>query len=1413
MAIRVVRNEAGNCVNFVGSTNPTYWNACLSATVDLEDSTRINVINDVRTVVEGSPVYEFYKVSYLEFRDRDDNPFADAQECADYITAEANVSGQTGAFVLAHTDAFTFQREATDTSILVSNGDHYGVNTIQAVGQADGTISITELNGDVIYSRLLVANVTVISGGTTFTFQGLSDAVNALNALFQVQPVGAGSYGGVGTTPTTESTGTVAVEGEDMSLVSGDPVRNSNPDTLQYDEGFFSDQTIDAVGEYFEFTQTAAWQGTETFGLYPTASGDAATALANSTGFADMMNLAVRVNPSASYPATAIKQVGWGSSMEAAGTTWRVGIDQDGFLYASYYSGTAWVMVLRSAAADVQEFKLMGQLTKNGTFDGMDSLIVGDAAEDSNGDSISVVYRYIESPDGSFHYPLFASQLDAAAIDTVNGGSGQSSTQIFSDATESQTWYAPITGYSSNQSAAPTDPDIHWLEISTGDDADFAPTAFTINDLTVDEGDTLNYQLGAQGANYTTTISGAPSGASVSNHVLTGSAPQVADNNQVNPSDTYTITVTRTNNFGTASTTFDLTVNNLTAPSTPVSGFTWDNTSPTLVDADTMRDGSVVTFDETVDAPKRLILEQSWVEANVLPALQESGDAIWVGVKDGAGSLIDGVAASDFDAYIKWEWAGESSHTAVIGADTTSSVTINSLTDAFYDYAFEADDEGNLHAIGCNIGDLQNQPGVEQGGQFSRVASTTGTEPFTLSMVTVGTQMTLATSGLSEIVIPQPAHWIQVQHGQNHGFEFKQTGAAAFGSMPTLQAGYTYRFLVADVIWADQSTSTGLSTNDILKFTADGSTEYTTGITRSGAVASEFAYVEFAVPSNVPPLSFYNDHSGIGGASGIAISGSTYVVPVTGITLEGPAANQTGTNVMDQGDHGWISLNEQLSAGERLVMDNAFWTDFLAELNESTNMFAIGLKGDNWTNTKEVNSTGAASTGEFFKGDTYIVGSVSGGNYIYFRMYSNGVASNQMLVNTTALHSTVCAFLEITSSGDNIRAGFGRNGDLSVAQGDESTVAYADWSSYKGQTGDQGYGITSKDVVISFWTYSGGAIDGADIDWTGLSEVSVPTPAATLTTPWTKALDFSGGSERTQQVTNDSNRCPLMMGGTNNNTSQPSITGYTSNDTNSRPWATSVVFNAHIYNDNQHVWNLGEGAGTTDDNIYLRRDANRNLWFGWGRTGELNECYVGSIASNTASAWWGVYIAHNGTRLGSGHLAHQIAACFDIRMVNLQTGATGSNLSTSGNWNSGSFGARMNRQFTGDMTLGGRGANRSFRGKIAAMVVTTLRRNVAMPTDAEISMMVRDPQQWMTDYKVGNAFRLPWQGTDAGFNWAKNDGASSYSTQVWLMGDGANDAYAQIRNNVHPATQSYTPMNMISMVSNDIETVSINGLT
>ena len=46
------------------------------------------------------------------------------------------------------------------------------------------------------------------------------------------------------------------------------------------------------------------------------------------------------------------------------------------------------------------------------------------------------------------------------------------------------------------------------------------------------------------------------------------------------------------------------------------------------------------------------------------------------------------------------------------------------------------------------------------------------------------------------------------------------------------------------------------------------------------------------------------------------------------------------------------------------------------------------------------------------------------------------------------------------------------------------------------------------------------------------------------------------------------------------------------------------------------------------------------------------------------------------------------------------------------------------------------------------------------------------------------------------------------------MGDGTNDSYSNmIRNQVTPSDQNYTKLNLISMVSNDIENVTIEGLS
>jgi len=98
-----------------------------------------------------------------------------------------------------------------------------------------------------------------------------------------------------------------------------------------------------------------------------------------------------------------------------------------------------------------------------------------------------------------------------------------------------------------------------------------------------------------------------------------------------------------------------------------------------------------------------------------------------------------------------------------------------------------------------------------------------------------------------------------------------------------------------------------------------------------------------------------------------------------------------------------------------------------------------------------------------------------------------------------------------------------------------------------------------------------------------------------------------------------------------------------------------------------------------------------------------------------------------------------------------------------------------------------------------------------MPTSAEIEKMVTDPVGWLTDYKVGNSYRPPDQ-SNSNSSFSLGAATPSYSTQVWLMGDGTNDAYSTIRNQVSTSDTTLTSLSMQNMVSNDIVNVSITGL-
>ena len=231
----------------------------------------------------------------------------------------------------------------------------------------------------------------------------------------------------------------------------------------------------------------------------------------------------------------------------------------------------------------------------------------------------------------------------------------------------------------------------------------------------------------------------------------------------------------------------------------------------------------------------------------------------------------------------------------------------------------------------------------------------------------------------------------------------------------------------------------------------------------------------------------------------------------------------------------------------------------------------------------------------------------------------------------------------------------------------------------------------------------------------------------------------------------------------------------------------------------------------------LGSPASRQLYFGWGRDGSgVNECYLGIL--NT-SYWYGIVIAHNGTRLsGNNATAANLAACFDIRLMSSfsanQFTILGSNKSTQTAWQNGSTGNRMDRNMGGAFTIGGRGSNRSFQGKVAAMVNTTLRVNQPMPTDAELEMMIVDPVKWLQDYKEGETFRVAYGQSEGTFQIVNYATYSAYATQVWLMGDGSNDSYSNmIRNQVYKNDQNYTKLNLLSMVSNDIETINIPGLS
>jgi hypothetical protein len=178
-----------------------------------------------------------------------------AQQVVDYINGQSQLTGANGGDGNGTdvTDiSIDFKLDDTSTSIMLDNGFAYGVNTIKAIADTDGTIHIVSELGDLTYFTKLDHTNVLINGVNAVG--GLSDVVNALNELFQVgafeQVVISDPY----------STMVADVDGVDTNItLVGNAINPTGNDLAgstasgYNNSGILTTETINQAGEYFTF--------------------------------------------------------------------------------------------------------------------------------------------------------------------------------------------------------------------------------------------------------------------------------------------------------------------------------------------------------------------------------------------------------------------------------------------------------------------------------------------------------------------------------------------------------------------------------------------------------------------------------------------------------------------------------------------------------------------------------------------------------------------------------------------------------------------------------------------------------------------------------------------------------------------------------------------------------------------------------------------------------------------------------------------------------------------------------------------------------------------------------------------------------------------------------------------------------
>ena len=192
MTIRIRRNPSGNCVEFVGSSLPAYYNYLLRAQLNVENPNRVDILNDARSGEKGNTEFEFFALDFADYSDDAGVVFTSAQAMVDYFNVKARALGYTtdDGVDLTGLD-IDFQIDATETTVLLSIGEYLPVNVAKAVADDDGTIHIyilsdgTPINGiESEAERYKGLDHTTVTIDGVLVGGDIHNVVNALNALF-----------------------------------------------------------------------------------------------------------------------------------------------------------------------------------------------------------------------------------------------------------------------------------------------------------------------------------------------------------------------------------------------------------------------------------------------------------------------------------------------------------------------------------------------------------------------------------------------------------------------------------------------------------------------------------------------------------------------------------------------------------------------------------------------------------------------------------------------------------------------------------------------------------------------------------------------------------------------------------------------------------------------------------------------------------------------------------------------------------------------------------------------------------------------------------------------------------------------------------------------------------------------------